>query len=122
MTAADFHPSLVALDIEGALVGVGNTTTPATRQAIDRVLRAGVPIVLSTGRSWPGAELIVNEFALPPGLAVLSNGAVVMHHQPLKVIARTTFDPEPAVRRALELAPDALVAVESSGGVFRVNR
>lgn len=113
---------MVALDIDGTLVGAGNAVSLATRAAIANVVDAGVPVVLSTGRSWAGTELIVREFGLPPGLAVMSNGSVVAHHQPLQVIERVTFDPEAAVSRALGLAPNALIAVESGIGTWLVNR
>ena len=52
-----FTPKLVALDIDGTIVD-GNGVLPGdVRDAVRRVVAARVPVVLSTGRSWAGANL-----------------------------------------------------------------
>lgn len=118
----DFQPALVALDIDGTLVNHAGEFSPAVVDAVSRVVSSGVPVVLSTGRAWPGTDWAIRHLGLPPGLAVMSNGALVASHQPFEVLREVTFDPEKVVRRALELAPHALVAVEEVGRGYRVNR
>lgn len=118
----DFHPELLALDIDGTTVNHAGEFSPATLSAVRRVVEKGVPVVLSTGRAWPGTEWAIEHLGLPPGLAVMSNGALVAAHQPFEILHEVTFDPRTVVERALQLAPNALVAVEEVGRGYRVNR
>lgn len=118
----DFRPDLLALDIDGTTVNHAGEFSPATLAAVSRVVARDVPVVLSTGRAWPGTEWAIEHLGLPPGLAVMSNGALVARHQPFDIVHELTFDPRTAVEHALELAPHALVAVEEVGRGYRVNR
>jgi HAD superfamily hydrolase (TIGR01484 family) len=43
-------PDLIALDLDGTLLAPDETVSPANRAAIDRALRAGIRVVLVTGR------------------------------------------------------------------------
>ncbi|HET9303787.1 MAG TPA: HAD hydrolase family protein, partial [Propionibacteriaceae bacterium] len=45
---------MVALDIDGTLVDRNGLLLHAVAEAVDLVVRARVPVVLSTGRSWHG--------------------------------------------------------------------
>ncbi len=136
--AADtWRPALVALDIDGTLLrwveGQGTTrpeVSPAVRAAVRRAARAGAHVVLSSGRSPDGMTGVADLLGLP-GLGgpdgerlwvVASNGAVVCRYPPLETVREVTFDAAPAVRRILELHPEALVAVEERGTGYRVNR
>lgn len=115
-------PRLVALDIDGTLVDFDGTARAAVIDAVQAVLEAGVPVVLSTGRSVFGIEPVVEQFGLRQGHAVASNGAVTFTYPPTTVRTAVTFDPEPAVRTVLDRVPHALVAVEVIGRGYRANR
>ena len=93
MVADGWRPRLVALDIDGTVVDHDGLLPDAVRQAVGRVLAAGVPVVLATGRSWHGTEPVFTELGLPPGPAVSSNGAVTVTYPPLQITSRVTFDP-----------------------------
>ena len=127
-------PKLVALDIDGTLLkwieGAGTTheeISPRVHDAVQRVLDRGAHVVLSSGRSPHGMVRIADLLGLPAEegdrlWVVASNGAVVFRYPPIEVVHEETFDAREAVRRVLELHPEALVAVEERGVGYRVNR
>lgn len=117
-----FRPKLVALDVDGTLVDERNDISPVTADAVRRVVDAGIPVVVSTGRAVPGAFEVCERLDLPDGLAVCSNGAVLVGYRPVDVIHAVTFDASEAVQRVLTEVPDAFVAVEEIGVGYRVNQ
>ena len=120
--SSGFRPRLVALDVDGTLVGHDNSLSPRIREAVHRVVDAGVHVVISTGRSWPGTFDVLERLGLPPSLAVMSNGAVVASTDPFEVVRQVTFDAREVVETALRLHPEAIVAVEDVGRGYRVTR
>jgi HAD superfamily hydrolase (TIGR01484 family) len=131
----DWRPRLVALDIDGTLFSaphgssvVDETIRPAVQQAVARVVDAGVPVVLATGRSTFGMTHVVELLDLrshdPHGrvLAVASNGSVTFAYPPVEVLEAVTFDASDVVCRILGQMPQVLVAVEEVGVGYRVNR
>lgn len=114
------RPGLVALDIDGTLVDETGRMPDRVRAAVRRVVDAGVPVVLATGRSWHGTQPIFEHLDLPPGPSVCSNGAVIVDHPPTRVRKETTFDPRDVIERVQELAPEALIAVEVVGRGYRL--
>ena len=129
-----FSPKLVALDIDGTLLvperenGISaQSTTPAVRAAIDRVLDAGAYVVLASGRSPLSMTGVLRHLELPRQtgeqvLVVASNGAVTFSYPPVEVVSEVTFDAREAVAAVLEHVPGAAVAVEEHGVGYRVNR
>jgi Cof subfamily protein (haloacid dehalogenase superfamily) len=130
-----WRPRLVALDIDGTVFSaphggsvVDETISPGVQQAVARVVDAGVPVVLATGRSTFGMTHVVDLLDLrrhdPHGrlLAVASNGSVTFSYPPVQLIEAVTFDASDVVRRVLEQMPQVLVAVEEVGIGYRVNR
>lgn len=108
----NFHPKLVALDIDGTLVDAFGVMPDAVHAAVRRVVDAGVPVVLATGRWWPNTQVIFDSLELPPGYAVSSNGARVVTYPPMETVVEHLFDPERIVRQVAEIAPEARIAVE----------
>lgn len=115
-----FHPSLVALDVDGTLVDESNIVEPEVREAIQRVLDAGVGVILSTGRSWASALTVLEQLPDLRAEHVCSNGAVTVRYPPFEVVDLLTFDPRPVVDRILAEHPAALLAVEMVGRGYRV--
>ena len=60
-----WRPRLVALDIDGTLVDRNGLLPRAVAEAVELVIQAGVPVVLSTGRSLHGTRPIFDELSLP---------------------------------------------------------
>jgi 5-amino-6-(5-phospho-D-ribitylamino)uracil phosphatase len=116
-----WRPKLVALDIDGTLVDFDGVLPGSVRVAVRRVIDAGVPVVMSTGRSWMATQVIVTALELPPALHVCSNGAVVVDYPPFELVRHVTFDPAPVIDRVVEVT-DAIIAVEEIGRGYRVSR
>jgi HAD superfamily hydrolase (TIGR01484 family) len=129
-----WRPKLVALDIDGTIFAaphgsgvVEETITPGVLEAVARVVDAGVPVVLATGRSTFGMTHVIDLLDLrrhdPDGRlhAVASNGSVVFTYPPVEVFEAVTFDASAVVGRILEQMPQVLVAVEEIGVGYRVN-
>lgn len=117
-----FSPRLVALDVDGTLVDESNILTPQMRAAVARVTAAGVPVILSTGRSWASALTVLDQLDLGHVEHVCSNGAVTVRYPPFEVVDLLTFNPRPVVERIVAEHPDALLAVEVVGRGYRVTR
>lgn len=117
----NFTPKLVALDIDGTLVDGFGVMPPEVHAAVRRVVESGVPVVLSTGRSWLATQTIFEELDLPGGWAVSSNGAMVVTYPPFSIEHEVRFDPAEVVRRAARIAPHAAIAVQD-GLDWRANR
>jgi hypothetical protein len=115
------QPRLVASDVDGTLLGADEVPSPRTRAVVARVLAAGTPFVLVTGRPPRWVPRVAEHF---PGveLAVCANGAVRYDIAADRVISAVTLGPEAlleleaACARAL---PDAWLGVERVGaGAF----
>jgi Cof subfamily protein (haloacid dehalogenase superfamily) len=70
------QPRLVASDVDGTLLTPQENVSARTAQVVARVLAAGVPFVLATGRPPRWIPRIAEEAGLD-GLAVCANGAVL---------------------------------------------
>jgi HAD superfamily hydrolase (TIGR01484 family) len=130
-----WRPQLVALDIDGTLLkwvdGVGSTheeVPGAVYDAVQRVLAAGVHVVLASGRAPHSMTAIAEQLGLrdpftPDGRLwiVASNGSVLVRHPPMEIVHEETFDAAPAVHAVLSRHPEALVAIEERGVGYRVS-
>ena len=117
-----WRPQLVALDIDGTIVDHAGLLPDPVREAVGLVVAAGVPVVLSTGRSWHATLPIFEELGLPPGPTVASNGAVTLTYPPFEVTDVVTFDPSDVIERVLAEHPTASLAAEVVGQGYRVSR
>jgi Cof subfamily protein (haloacid dehalogenase superfamily) len=117
------RPRLVASDVDGTLLDPYERISERTRVAVHRVLAAGVPFVLVTGRPprWipPVAEQLGHA-----GRTVCANGAVLYDAATDQVSYTVTLDPR-QLRDAAEMIatvlPDAKLAVELPTGSVAAN-
>ncbi len=98
-----------------AAVDLGSITD-RTRSVLDRLRAAGVEVVAVTGRPprW------VHAIDIGPGLAICSNGALVVDLQTEEVLVERALAPDVAaecVRRLRGLHPEGMFAVEFADGV-----
>ncbi|MDO5735010.1 MAG: HAD family hydrolase [Propionibacteriaceae bacterium] len=112
---------MVALDIDGTLVDGDGVLRDDVHDAVRRILAAGVPVVLSTGRGWTSTDIVFHQLDLPPGWAVTANGAMVVKYPPLEVVSEERFDPADSIAKVAEAAPGAIVGVQE-GLTWRVTR
>ncbi len=120
--AGAWCPKMVALDIDGTLLDHDGTLPEDVLAAVGRVVSAGVPVVLATGRGWHSTVDVFAALGLPPGWVVCSNGAVTLRNPPPEVVREVTFDPAPVIERAVAHAPEVLIAVEVVGQGYRLSR
>jgi hydroxymethylpyrimidine pyrophosphatase-like HAD family hydrolase len=120
-SANGWRPRLVALDVDGTVVDRNGALPADVAEAIRSVVSAGVPVVLSTGRSWHGTKDVIDLLGLPPGPAVCSNGAVIVSYPPERIVKAITFDPREVIDRVEDFAPGTLIAVEEIGRGYRLN-
>ncbi len=66
---------LLAIDIDGTLVNSRNELTPATCAALERVSRAGIRVVLATGRRYSHALPLVEPAGNPRAAGHRQRGA-----------------------------------------------
>ncbi|HWR49085.1 MAG TPA: HAD family hydrolase [Pseudonocardiaceae bacterium] len=117
------RPLLVASDVDGTLLDPTDQISERTRAAVQRVVAAGVPFVLVTGRPprWvpPVAEQLGHA-----GPAVCANGAVLYDAATDQVSYTVTLDPV-QLRNAADVVatalPGAKLAVELPTGSAAVN-
>jgi phosphoserine phosphatase len=125
VTAAGTAPRhLVALDIDGTLVGGESKVPSGTVEALDLVRAGGHEVVLASGRSLTGLLPIAVRLGLTDGWAVASNGALTVRLYPAApsgydVVAARTFTPGPVISRAVGMVPGVRVAVEEVGWGWR---
>ena len=117
---------MVALDIDGTLLGGDGKIPEGTVDAIDLVRAAGHKVVLASGRSLPGLLPVATRLGLSDGFAVCSNGAVTVRLDASApsgyvVDAVRRFDPTALIDRAVGLLPAARVGVEEVGRGWKVN-
>lgn len=65
---------LLISDLDGTLLGPEGRITPPTAEALQRAQRAGIPLLVATGRSWKTASPLLAEAGVAADF-VLLNGA-----------------------------------------------
>jgi hydroxymethylpyrimidine pyrophosphatase-like HAD family hydrolase len=95
---------LLALDIDGTLLGSDSSVSPRTLDAVARARAAGVRVVLVTGRRYPTARRIAVKLGAGVPL-VLHHGALVVEPEPER-----DHEGPPRILRCLPLAREATLA------------
>ena len=113
---------MVALDIDGTLVDHEGRLPDSVRRSVRRVVDAGVPVVLATGRSWHATRPVFEELDLPRAPVIASNGAVCVQFPPLEFQQVVTFNPATVIERVLDEHPGAALAAEVVGVGYRVTK
>ena len=99
MASNGWRPRVVALDVDGTVLDHDGSLPTEVRAAVRAVVDAGVPVVLSTGRSWHGTLPVVEQLGLAGGPSVCSNGAVMVDFPPERIVKAITFDPRAVIEK-----------------------
>lgn len=81
---------LLAIDIDGTLVNQHDELTPATREALGRAARAGIRVVLATGRRYSKTLHLVEPLGIDVPL-VTASGALVKDPAGHRTLFRAEF-------------------------------
>ncbi|MEU4383647.1 HAD hydrolase family protein [Promicromonospora sp. NPDC023805] len=113
---------MIALDVDGTLAHSGRIPD-VTVAAVQGTLAAGHLLVIATGRSLVGVAPIIKRLGLRRGHVICSNGAVTVRISGRRLVIEDAvrFDAGPALRRASDAFPDALLATEVLGKGYEVN-
>ncbi|GAB3159338.1 hypothetical protein GCM10027059_05420 [Myceligenerans halotolerans] len=117
---------LIAVDVDGTLVGKDRKVPVQTVDALELARAAGHHIVPASGRSLAGLLPMCRRLGLTDGFAIGSNGAVTVHLDTgmpsgYELLDATVFEPGPLIAKAQALESEVLVAVESLGEGWKVN-
>jgi len=110
-----WRPALIAIDVDGTILGFDGSLSPAVRAAVARVRDSGLTITIATGRSMHSTVLVCELLGITSGYAVCSNGAVVADIAERHPIDVATFDATESVRYFADHVPDAILATEQLG-------
>ncbi|MFI5955870.1 HAD-IIB family hydrolase [Cryptosporangium sp. NPDC051539] len=111
----DWRPKLVALDLDGTVVPYGRAGTRpslAVAAAVGRVIDAGVPVVVATGRAVPDAVDTAVALGIHGVELVCTNGAVVYDAETAMVTHQVSVDVAPAAAALAARIPEAVFAAE----------
>ena len=92
---------LLAIDVDGTLVNSRDELTPVTREALGRARRAGIGVVVATGRRYSRTLVLVEPLAIEVPL-ITSSGALVKHPADHRTLFRAEFRPG-VLRAAVEI-------------------
>ncbi len=84
-------PKLVAIDLDGTLLGSDHALSERNLRAVKRVAGSGVSVVLASGRQWHTIVKFAEQIGLPPSSPIIAyNGAMIrtvggetLYHQPV---------------------------------------
>lgn len=115
---------LVALDIDGTILGQDGSIPAATHRQVDRLRASGNEVMLATGRSVADTLPVHERLGLDSRFVVSANGATVLERDSTASEGYRrkwvqTFDPSDVLLRLRSGLVRALYAVESADGVFR---
>jgi hydroxymethylpyrimidine pyrophosphatase-like HAD family hydrolase len=117
------RPRLVASDVDGTLLDPTDQVSERTRAAVHRVLAAGVPFVLVTGRPPRWIPPVVEQLG-HAGATVCATGAVLYDAATDQVSYTAALDPvqlRDAAALVATVLPGAKLAVELPTGSAAVN-
>ena len=84
---------LLAIDIDGTLMNSHDELTPATRAALARAARAGIHVVLATGRRYSHTLPLVEPLGIDVPL-VTASGALVKDPVDHRTLYQARFEPQ----------------------------
>ena len=127
---ASGRPAMVALDIDGTLhvapdtdAHAHTTISAGVRAAVRAVAAAGAHLVLCTGRLSPATQPFLRELEIAAGVAICSNGAVLIDASTGRVIEQAVFDLRRPIAVLRNRLPGAIFVAENPGvGVWATDR
>ncbi len=114
---------MIALDLDGTVLGMDGTLSDAVVEEVQRVSGLGHEVMVATGRSVADALPILHQLGVTPEYVVCSNGAITMHRDPSTPSGYRrrfveTFDPTDVLQRIRPYLASGRYAVEDEDGHY----
>jgi Cof subfamily protein (haloacid dehalogenase superfamily) len=114
---------LVALDLDGTVLGMDGTLSDAVIEEVRRVSGLGHEVMVATGRSAADALPILEQLGITPEYVVCSNGAITLHRDATSPSGYRrrfveTFDPTDVLQRIRPYLARGRYAVEDEDGRY----
>ena len=114
---------LIALDLDGTVLGMDGTLSDVVIEEVQRVSGLGHEVMVATGRSVADALPILTQLGVSPEYVVCSNGAITMHRDPASPSGYRrrfveTFDPTDVLQRIRPYLASGRYAVEDEDGHY----
>ncbi len=141
---------MIALDIDGTILGHDGSLSERVARAIHAHITAGTHVMIATGRGIHGTQLALEQIGINSGVTVCSNGAITLGLGrtflpndsiggrpifeprskcrrldvgfPFRILNYHTFDPRPEIALLHSAVPNAILAVEELDGPRRVSQ
>ncbi|MDO4791348.1 MAG: Cof-type HAD-IIB family hydrolase [Buchananella hordeovulneris] len=121
---------MICMDIDGTLLRMDQTVSPAVQEALAAHRQAGTRLVLASGRGPRGMRSAAEAMSHTQCWAVCSNGALtarmVGERAPgetgFVVLTEQLYDASAALEKLRRAVPDAFFATETGEGGMRANR
>lgn len=98
-------PRLIAIDMDGTLLGAEANVSPRNRAALDMAQRAGAEVVIATGRRHCYAMRVLRDLELAPTNALVSSNGTVIRTIGADLLHRTLL-PQSTARWLVEHLTD----------------
>ncbi|GGF86161.1 Cof-type HAD-IIB family hydrolase [Paenibacillus aceti] len=95
---------LIAIDIDDTLINDNKEVTPATQQALEQAIAAGVIVTLATGRAYSSAQAIARQTGLNVPI-ITYQGSLVKNLLDEKVLYER-YVPAEAIRKTFEFCAE----------------
>jgi hypothetical protein len=107
---------MIAIDLDGTLLGPRGEVTPRAKAAVHRALSAGLLVCFATGRNWTESRTVL-EAVEHYATAVFAGGAMVIDTQRRVTLHRMMMAPDLArdVSRVFEAEGHAVLALQDTG-------
>jgi 5-amino-6-(5-phospho-D-ribitylamino)uracil phosphatase len=92
-SAQNFKCRLLAIDIDGTLVNSCDELTADTREALIRAGRAGIQVVLATGRRYSHSLHLVDPLGIDVPL-ITASGALIKDPKDHRTLYKSSFEPQ----------------------------
>jgi 5-amino-6-(5-phospho-D-ribitylamino)uracil phosphatase len=114
---------LVALDLDGTVLGIDGTLSDAVIEEVRRVSGLGHEVMVATGRSVADTLPILQQLGVTPEYVVCSNGAITVHRDATSPSGYRrrfveTFDPTDVLQRIRPYLASGRYAVEDEEGHY----
>ena len=117
-------PDAIAVDLDGTLFDSNTRVSARNREALERCIKRGIPVVLATSRPARAVRRFCGEHFTKVCSKILQNGAIVIAAPPLSGEFKESLTPELArdiVDLILKIEPEIRIIIELEGYEFGTN-